>query len=235
MQIYPFQSPIIMTTDIYVRYGGKTGTFSEEQLQIAYHIAEQQVSSYIGTLLLPQIVTGTFSVPVTLNQKRISTDYGYVNQILGVRILTKSPTASLTGTLYDISDGIGFIYNDTFGYIDVEKIHSLCGGCGYSQYPYQFQVIYEAGLPTGVSTMPAMLSAMTLATMVTLNDLYPGIIGMNEGVGDVGIQEFESISYRERRTAHALRRTSFGGSAIANKIAVLIDSCVRKARKSLRI
>jgi len=70
---------------------------------------------------------------------------------------------------------------------------------------------------------------------LVLNELYPGIVGMNEAPGDAGIQEWESFGYHERRTAHALRRTAFGGSAVANKAAQLIDSCIKKARRSLRM
>ncbi len=80
-----------------------------------------------------------------------------------------------------------------------------------------------------------MLAAMTMATQINLNLLYPGIVGMNEGVGDVGIQEFESFGYHERRTAHSLVKTAFGGSAQASKIASMIKSCVKLARRSLKV
>ena len=230
---YPFNTPIILTDPIFALYGGKgTGTFSSAQLQLAYQIAESQVVNYIGTFLLPTTVTGTYvTVPTTV--QRIVTDYGYVSQILSVSIKSQKVTLSGGCELVD-TDACAFIYSDTYGYLDVNKIQSICG-CGQSDIPYQYEIAYVAGLPTGVSTQPSMLAAMTMVAGLVLNELYPGIVGMNEAPGDAGIQEWESFGYHERRTAHALRRTAFGGSAVANKAAQLIDSCIKKARRSLRM
>lgn len=235
MPIYPFGTPIIMNDQIFAKYGGKgTGTFSFDQLQLAYQIAEQETVNFIGTLLLPTIVTGTFITPLTRTQ-RISTDYGYVSQILGVIIKTQK-VSTITGAELLDTTGSGFIYSDTFGYIDVVKLQNTCSLCpNTSSVPYQYQVVYEAGLPTGTANLPSMLAAMTIITSITLNELYPGEVGMNEGTGDIGIQEFESFSYHERRTAHSLVRTAFGGSAKANKAAQLIRSCVKLARRSLKV
>lgn len=232
--IYPYQNPIILTPQIFALYGGKgSGSFSTQQLNIAFQQAEHQATAYIGTFLLPTIVTGTYSTVPTFTQ-RIATDYGYVNRILNVDIKTQKLTYSAGAEL--LTDrGAAFIYDDTFGYVDVYRLQTLCR-CPYtSNYPYQYQITYEAGLPTGTATLPLMLQAMTMAAQIHLNEMYPGIVGVNEGVGDVGIQEFESFSYRERRTAHALVKTSFGGSATSTRIANLIKSCVKLARKSLKI
>lgn len=241
--VYPFNTPLIMTDIIYSQYGGKLGSFSREQLDAAYQMAEQQTVNYIGTFLLPTIVTGTYT-NVNTTTKRIVTDYGYVSQIFGVVVKTQKVTQAAGCELIDLKGG-AFIYSDTFGYVDVYKLESIYGignpypYSGYapsiSNTPYQYQIVYEAGLPTGTANLPLMLAAMTLATTINLNELYPGAVGMNEGVGDVGIQEYESFGYHERRTAHSLRRTAFGGSAMASKIASLIDSCVKKARRSLKV
>lgn len=228
---------------IYSQYGGKIGSFSREQLDAAYHIAEQQTSNYIGTLLLPTVVTGTFT-NVNTTTKRIATDYGYVSQIFGVIVKTQKVTLEGGCELLDLKGG-AFIYEDTFGYIDVYKLQTVYGignpypYSGYapslSNIPYQYQVVYEAGLPTGTANLPSMLAAMTIATTITLNELYPGIVGMNESVGDAGIQEYESFGYRERRTAHSLKRTAFGQSAMATKASQLVDSCIKKARRTLQV
>lgn len=231
--IYPFDYPLIMNDVIFSQYGGKgTGTFTPQQLQAAYIIAETQVSGYIGTFLLPVVVTGTFITAPTIVQ-RIATDYGYVSQILRVAIKSKKVSTSGGCELLD-ADGCAFIYNDTYGYIDVQRLQGLCG-CGQSNVPYQYEITYEAGLPSGVSTQPGVLAALTIVSGILLNELYPGVVGMNESVGDVGIQEWESFGYHERRSAHVLRRTAMGGSAMANKAAQLVDSCVKKCRRSLRI
>jgi len=245
MQIYPFHSPIILNDVTFVQYGGKIGSFSRAQLDSAYTMAEQQATNYIGTFLLPVVVTGSF-VTVPTNVQRICTDYGYVSQILDVIIRTERITYSGGCELVN-SQGGAFIYEDTFGYVDVYKIQTLYGCYNSSPYgfggyypnianaPYQYQITYEAGLPTGTSTLPLMLSALTTAAQIHLNEMFPGEVGTNEGVGDVGIQEFQSFGYNERRTAHALRRTAFGGSAQASRVASLIDACVKKARRSLKV
>jgi hypothetical protein len=203
-----------------------------------------QTANYIGTLLLPAIVTGTFVTVQTATQ-RLTTDYGYVHRIVDVQVLTEKITLSGGCELLS-SKGGAFIYEDTFGYIDVYKLNTIYG-IQYNPYPYggylpissntpyQYRIVYEAGLPTGTASMPLMLQAMTMAAQIHLNEMFPGVVGMNEGTGDVGIQEYESFGYRERRTAHALVKNAFGGSAIASKIASLIRSCVKLARRSLKV
>lgn len=232
MVTYPHNYPLILTDEIFSLYGGKgTGTFTSAQLRAAYMVAEIQATNYIGTFLLPTTVTGTYvSVPTTT--QRIATDYGYVEQIL--RVVVKSARVDPNGCVLDNTDGCAFIYSDTFGYLDVHQINGICG-CGSYKVPYQYEIAYVAGLPTGTANHPSVLAALSIAASITLNELYPGVVGMNETVGDAGVQEFESFGYRERRTAHALRRTAFGGSAAANKAASLIDSAIKKARKSLRV
>jgi hypothetical protein len=245
MQIYPFQNPIILNDQIFSQYGGKgTGSFTSAQLQASYQMAEQQTVAYIGTFLLPTIITGTFLTTQTTTQ-RVATDYGYVSRILDVTVLTEKITLSGGCELLK-SKGGAFIYEDTFGYIDIYRLQTVFG-INYNPYPYggflpistnfpyQFQVAYEAGLPTGTSTLPLMLQAMTMAAQIHLNEMFPGVVGMNEAIGDAGVQEFQSFRYNERRTAHALRRTAFGGSAVSSHIASLIDACVKKARRSLKI
>ena len=223
-----------MNDTIFSQYGGKgTGSFTPEQLQAAYSMAEQQTVAYIGTFLLPTIVTGTFSTSLTTTQ-RIPTDYGYVHRILDVIVNTQKVTQSGGCELLK-SQGGAFIYEDTFGYIDIYKLQTVYGCANTSQFPYQFQVAYEAGLPTGTANLPLVLAAMTLATQINLNELYPGIVGANEGVGDVGIQEFESFGYHERRTAHSLVKTAFGGSAMSSKIASMLKTAVKLARRSLKV
>lgn len=232
MNLYPYTYPIIMDDATYLLYGGKTGTLSDVQRELAYRMAEMQVSSYIGTFLLPTTVTGTYTTVPTKIQ-RISTDYGYVHSIDRVAVRTQKVTESNGCELVDV-DGCAFIYSDTFGYLDVHKLRSSCG-CGSNDVPYLYEITYTAGLPTGAANHPNILAALTIMTTINLNELYPGVIGMNESPGDVAIQEWESFGYHERRSAHSLKRTALGGSAMANKAANLIDSCVRKVRKSLRI
>lgn len=237
MKIYPFSAPIILNDTVFSLYGGNgTGTFASAILQNAYWQAEMQVTDYIGTLLLPTTVTGTYPF---MHQNRISTDYGYVQQLLSVSILTKQNCndCSLTAT-----DGCGYIYNDTFGYIDFRQLAGTCGwswwGFPSSPYiltyaPYQIQLAYSAGLPTGTATQPGILRALTIVAQIALDDMFPGMVGQNESVGAVGIQEFKSLDYSEKRAEHALIKTALGDDARSQRARKLIDMSVKKARKVL--
>ncbi|MBT7009794.1 hypothetical protein HN960_05160, partial [Candidatus Peregrinibacteria bacterium] len=80
-----------MTEDIYVEYGGQTGTSTATQRQNAFLIAEQRASKYIGTFLLPTIVTGTYPYN---SSNFIVTDYGYVHQILSAKVLSLQGSTS---------------------------------------------------------------------------------------------------------------------------------------------
>jgi hypothetical protein len=221
MQIYPFNSPIILNDSIFLAYGGQSGTFSNQQRQAAYLIAEQQASTHLHTLLLPTIVTGTFGY-----DKRIVTDYGFVNQVYSVGILSKD---SYLNCNLQSDSGCVFVWEDTFGYLDVGCITSQCG-CGYP-IPYQIQVSYQAGLPTGVANQPAVLLALTMAATISLNEMtFPS---QNEGVGDIGIESFGSLDYSEKRKA--LKNTVFGSSAKAQKIVSLLNGVIRPARVALRL
>lgn len=241
MQIYPFNGPIILNDTVFSQHGGLgTGTFNSFTLQSAYWLAEMQVSNYIGTLLLPTTVTGTYPF---MHQTRIATDYGYVSQLLNVNILTKTPSnlaCSLTS-----NNGCGYIYQDTFGYIDFRRLTSVCGwawwwsGYPYSPYvlenaPYQIEVTYVAGLPTGTANQPGILRALTILAQTELNDMFPGQVGVNESVGAVGVQEWESLrEYREKRAEHALIKTALGDDANSQRAKKLIDMSIKRARKVL--
>lgn len=220
MKTYPYSAPIILNDAIFVQYGGQTGSFSSLQRSAAYLIAEQQMSSYIGTLLLPTAITGTWGYA-----PRIVTDYGYVSQVGLVNFIGRNGTSTVT---LSQDTGCVFVWEDTFGYLDVGCLFGSCN-CSGVGIPTQVQVAYTAGLPTGVATQPAMLLALTMAAQISLNEMiFPS---MNETTGDVGVQSFSSLDYSEKRVL--MKRTAFGSSAKAAKIAQLVDSTIRKARPAL--
>lgn len=237
MQIYPFSNPIILNDAIFAAYGGQgTGTFSNATLQAAYLMAETQVTNYIGTPLLPVTVTGTFPF---MHQSRLATDYGYVQQILSVGVLTRQGCNDCGLTS---NDGCAYVYQDTFGYVDFRQLATVCGwswwGYPYSPYilnyaPYQVQLAYIAGLPTGTATHPNILRALTIVAQTNLNDMFPGMVGQNESVGAVGIQEFRALDYFEKRAEHALIKTALGDDAQSQRAKKLIDAVVKRARKVL--
>jgi hypothetical protein len=247
MMIYPFQAPILMNDSVFLRFGGGlyTGSFSSQQLQDAYLIAETQVTEYIGTPLLPIIVTGTYNYE---SQPRIATDYGYVSNILSVNILSQNYFSANCDLISN--PGCAFISSDTFGYIDVQQLLPTATLVSYYSIPYpafppsspflanflvpyQFQIAYQCGLPTGTASHPSVLRALAILSQIYLDDLQPGLAGMNEGNADVAIQEFKSIDYTEMRAKTALRRTNLGQSPKANRAAFLIDSCIKKARRAV--
>lgn len=220
MKTYPFSAPIILNDTIFTQYGGQTGSFTAAQRSAAYLIAETQTSNYIGTLLLPTIVTGTWGYA-----PQIVTDYGYVHQIFSTQILSVGNNCVLyTGSACSL------IYEDTYGYINPSCVTSLCG-CSGLAFPYQVQIAYKAGLPTGVANHPSVLLAMTMAAQISLNEMiFPS---QNESTGDIGIESYSSLDYSEKRVK--ARRTVFGTSAKAEKIANLLDGAIRKVRPLLML
>lgn len=233
MKIYPFKLPIILTDSIFTQYGGITGSSTSATRKAAYFIAEQQLSTYLGTLLLPTVITGTYDF--FGNPKGfIPTDYGYVSKLLWLRVLDtqEKELYVLSGT-----NSFGAIHEDTFGYIYVENVGRLCG-CLNSQgyYPgtkqeFKFQYAYEAGLPTGVGDQPSALILLTAAAQLVLNELEP--VPANESTGDVGVEEFISLGYREYRKKW--KNTAFGASAKSAWISHLADSTFHKARRSVML
>jgi len=214
--LYPLSTAIIMTDDIFELYGGDSLLGTEEQRAAVYFIAEEAVSRDISTLLLPVVVTGTY----TWEQYSpfIVTDWAYVHRVDIVRFVdTKEDIYySISGT-----DNAYVSINDkTYGKID---IHSIFGNCqcvsSARPYPYQIQIVYQAGLPTGTATQPNMLLALTTYSKLVLNE----IIGYgNESPGLVGVQEYRNQGYSELRTK--LRQTKFGSSSQAQFIFDLLSS-----------
>ena len=226
MVIYPFNYPLILNDDIFTSYGGNTGTSTPSQRTAAYMIAEQKMTDYVGTLLLPHDVTG--SVPYNVGMVYTHTDYGYVNQINFARVVDAkgSVVLDLSGTSTYVT-----VNNDTFGYFQITDAWNYYCGSPYNNYPpYKLEFAYNAGLPSGSASTPAMLSALTMSANIELSEMI-GFPTANEGVGDVGIVEYETLDYREKRKMW--KNTTFGASAKSAKIANLVDGAVRKARRAL--
>jgi len=223
MNIYPYSSPIILTDEIFVRFGGQTDSSTPEQRAAAYLAAEKQATNHIGTLLLPTIVTRIFR---WAGNGWISTDYGYVHRILSISLLYADENCQISEEV-----GCGRIMSSTFGYISVECVLSHCN-CGISSsFPYQVQVSYEAGLPVGAATQGDFLAGLVIVAQINLNEMvFPAA---NESAGDVGVQSFSSLDYSEQRKSSSMKRTAFGSSARANKAAQLIENAVPIVRKAI--
>jgi len=229
MVVYPYSAPQILNDQMFVDYGGVVYESTPQIRQACYQMAEQQVSSYIGTLLIPTIVTGSAYYSPELG-KIIPTDYGYVTKLLAVRMLDEEGT--VVYTLEEISNSIGMIRNDTYGYLYLENF-AKAYGCVYlvSGRPFTIEYVYEAGLSTGTSAMPGISLALVNAAQLILNEIQP--TPANETTGDAGVTEFTHLRYSEKRKSW--KNTVFGNSAKSAWIAKLLDGSIKKARKSLMV
>jgi hypothetical protein len=220
MEIYPHSVPIILTDAQYILYGGHTGSSVAAQRQAAYLIAEKAASEEINTLLLPTIVTGTF----LYNQLSpfVVLDYTYVHRVINTTFIDveESRYWSKSGT----DNNSVSLRNGERGLVDIHYLIGNCSACAGSwAYPYQVEIVYEAGLPTGVASQSNMLLALTTYADIIVNE----IIGYgNESPGDIGVKSFSNQQYSEQRVA--LLRTSFGTSARAQFAKKLINSLKRR-------
>jgi hypothetical protein len=214
--LYPFTSPIILTDDIFVAYGGITGTTTSSFRQVAYELSEIAVSEYLSTLLSPTIVTGTYQLHPT---KSILLGYTFVWDIKGVTIYSRNRDSSCT---LNSDSSCAYLSNAEYGRVDVNlKGTCGCGNIGFD--PYQIEISFEAGLPSGTVYRSNVLRALTLQAQIELNEM--GLASINESVGDIGVQEFSNQGYREKRVS--LLRTRLGTSAVANHAARLLSGLVR--------
>jgi hypothetical protein len=224
MQIYPHSTPIILTETIYSEYGGQSGSASHAQLQNAFWISEKRVTDYIGTFLLSTIVTGTYPHN---REQFIATDYGYVQRVLSASVLSLNNLQTCT---LQTDTACVFVFNDTFGYLNLSCVNSTCGCAGWLQ-PYQFQIAYEAGLPTGTANLPGVEHALVIVAELALNEMaYPRA---NESAGDRGIEQWSAMDYSEKRKP--LKRTALGQSARANYAAELLDISVKRAKRAITL
>lgn len=245
MIVYPYNSAIILTDDIFNTYGGQNYNSVPVQRNAAYLIAEKQATRYINTFLLPTIVTGTYNYQ---NQPRIATDFGYVHSINAVNILSQDFFTASCNLLSN--PGCALIAEDGYGYVDIQTLLPTATLISYyaipypafppvfpflANYlqPYQFQITYTAGLPTGTANQADVLLALTMAAQINLNLMVNQ--PMLAGEADVGIDAFSAIDYRETRHKSSIKRTVFGSSATANKIADLLNGAVRIVRHPLQL
>ena len=216
--LYPFSTNIILTDTIFTTYGGHTGTSVAAQRNAAYFIAEKAATSDVGTLLLPTIVTGTFFPNLS---HLYVTDYGYVNTIHAVRFIDEENT--VLWEQLGLSNGyVGIRGDKERGIVDINYWAGECGCC--NGMPYNVQIVYTAGLPSGTSFRSDVLLALTTYADIVINE----ITGYgNEAPGDIGVQDFSNQQYRESRVQ--LLRTQFGTSARAQFASKLLTS-LRKMR-----
>lgn len=220
MLLYPYTSNIILTDTIFSNYGGDATLGINHQRNAAYWIAEQAVSEDLETFLLPTIVTGTYLYN-SIN-KFLVLDHTYVRKVIKTSFLDTEEV------VYWSQLGTANVYlslrDDERGLVD---IFWLLGNCNchsnWTRYPYQIQVVYEAGFSSGTSYRPDILLALATYADIILNE----IIGYgNEAPGDIGVQRFSNQQYMEERVK--LVHTAFGSSARAQFIKSQLEKHKRK-------
>lgn len=217
MFIYPYTSPIILTDNLFVEYGGTTGSSTASRRQIAYTIAEETVSEDdLGTFLLPTIITGTYDrVQFFHPDKPLLTDHAYVHRIIRIRFRDEEETFFYT--IDGTANNYASLRNKEYGIVDIYQLFGNCQCLTWGKLPYQIEMVYEAGLPTGTANHPNILLALVTYADIVLNE----IIGWgNEAPGLVGVQQFRNQEYSEVRTK--LKQTAFGSSARAQFVSDLL-------------
>ncbi len=213
MQQYPYYSPIILTDSIFLTYGGLSGTSTTAQRNVAYWLAEEQMTEYLNSFLLPTTVTGTY---FWKNHNPIPLDYGNVIQVNQVVVSSRDWANSCA---IDTVTGCHAVRGDgKYGLVDVQYLMN-CGGCGaVVGSPYNIQISYQSGLVSGTSYTPSVLQALTLAAQINLNEIDVSL--SNESTADIGVEFFINQGYHEKRMK--LGTTAFGNSATAQRIARLV-------------
>lgn len=219
MNFYPYSSAFILNDATYLAYGGNTATSTAPQRNACYWIAERTLSEDLETFLKPTIITGTYLYN-TLD-KFITLDHSYVSRVIQTDFIDSQEKVywSQTGSenLYIA------LRDDARGLVDIHYLIYSYNALTFCTYPYKIRIVYEAGLPTGTSTSPDILLALSTYSQIILNE----IIGYgNEAPGDIGVQEFYNQQYREVRVK--LTNTAFGSSAKAQFIKKLIEKYRKK-------
>jgi len=215
---YPFVSGQVLTDTIFTDYGGSLIGSTPAQRNAAYFIAEEWVSNGIGTPIAPATITGTYFYPQT--GRTIQLDWMYLQNIVAIRFLDSG--GSNYYTIAGTANYNAAIRNQERSIVDIFTICGNCYGCGVSYSPYQFQIVYETGLPATRVAAPNVTMALVETAKMVINEVKG--YG-NEGVGGVGIEAFKNQEYFEKRAA--LTNTVFGSSAKAQWITKLLGG-VRK-------
>ena len=225
---YYHLSPVILTDEIYEAYGGRIGGSTAQQRQAAYQIAETFMMRELASFLLPTTVTGTFEYG-SWHTKRYQLPYFHIISIDAVTILSQKSLCTCE-TRRDA--GCVFVADNKYGYVDVRALTNAYLACGCSlQVPYQVEIAFTAGLPTGVAANDAALHlGLTIAAELSLLEIIdPG--GLEGGPGDQGVQEWVSMGYGEKR--YPLFDTVFGSSARANRVKKLVQHLTPKVAMKL--
>lgn len=235
MYVVPVTSPQVLTEDIFVRYGGHTGSATALQLEAAFCIAEQRAQQEICTPLVPTQVTGSvgaYRVNLLALGQPFTLPHTHLISVDEVHLICESCDFDCSITTEDACAHIkSFMHSIVELRIPYSSVCGTYGTCGTCGIPLNFQIYYTAGLESGLAaSTPSILNAVTIAADLALQQMVdPG--ASEGGAGDPGVQRWGSLTYREERTK--LRHTAFGSSARANYAADLIKPW--KTRRALKV
>jgi len=208
----------ILNDDLYAEYGGYTGSSTQSQREIAYAIAEEQAMRYIGTFLVPVVVTGTYMWPRT---DRFQTKHKYVSNVFSLFSIHESGcncnTQEFTGCAFVLDGPNGVISVRDCGQLTAAYQGCTCSS-GMSGGLVQFRASFEAGHPD-LQYAKSALRALALAAQAALFQIIDPSKALG-GPGDPGLSSYSDSGYSQNMTG--LRETPFGGSPEANYIARLL-------------
>lgn len=221
--LYLVTGTSVLTDDIFVAYGGLTGTSTAGQRNAAYQIAEQFGIEEINTFFEPTILTGTFAWPY--GDSRYQLPYNRVRRVLGVTGIYDQGCDCAADAL-ELS-GCAWLLDPDNGVVDLRECSTVvsggvnCGTCGRNRgRPMQFRIAYEAGIPAGTASANAgVLMGLTMAAGLALEQIIDPA-GAEGGPGDPSLQSFSDTAYSETR--QYLKMTAFGGSPKANYAARML-------------
>jgi len=211
----------ILSDTLYSELNGGVGNSTSSQRNVAYLIAEEQVMRFIGTFLVPTVVTGTFPWPST---DRFQIPVKYVSNVYSVFAVHESGCEC--GTIE--YNGCAFILDGPNGVISIRNcgnIASGCAGCGCASANgggggglRQFRIAFEAGHPQLQFAGSAKM-ALVKAAEAALNQIIDPSKALG-GPGDPGLTSYSDSGYSQSMTG--LKDTPFGGSPEANYVARLL-------------
>lgn len=223
----------VLTEQIFIDYGGHTGTSTQAQRNAAYQMAEQMAIEEIGTLLVPTILTGTFSWP--LSDTRFMLPHTHVRSISSVTAIHDSG-CDCASSQVEIG-GCAWLIDAQAGIISLEQCNSTasnscaCSCNGSYGLPLLFRIVYEAGIQAGLVAANAnsLLGLVTSADLALEQIIDPG--GAEGGPGDPSLSSVSDTGYSESR--QFLRMTAFGGSPRANFAARMLSPL--KFKRALKL
>lgn len=224
---YRHLSPVLLTDEMFFSVLGDsclyTGTATQRNM--AYVAAEQQMEAFMGTPLFSTNITGSYVIPQQTNP--ITLEHVQVHSIQSVKAYYNTDCQC---TLTEM-DGCGIILESGYGFIHMQRIYDAILACGRGlSEPLKMEVVYNAGHPSGIMIQDTSLHmALVLAAQQYLNELVnPG--ALEGGAGAPGIVSYSSLGYSETRNKQGM--TPFGQSAIANRIAQIVNH-LKKPKRTL--